>query len=86
MIRNFSSIQGSHRHDPTQDVSMMGDDNVIEIIDLNWSSDGTMVAAGQEKSLVVLDMKKILSQSVEALLMESNKQLEVDASSLSNEK
>lgn len=45
----------------------------IEIIDLNWSHDGTMVAAGYDKSLLLLDMKKILSQSVENLVSENNK-------------
>ena len=41
----------------------------IEIIDINWSNDGTMLAAGFEKSLVLLDMRKILSTPVEHLLM-----------------
>ena len=59
---------------------MVGD-TVTEITDINWSSDGTLVAAGYEKTLVMLDMKKILSQSVETLLQENNKQLELDASS-----
>ena len=41
----------------------------MEIIDINWSNDGTMIAAGFEKSLVLLDMRKILSTSVEDLVM-----------------
>lgn len=53
----------------------------IEIIDLNWSHDGTMVAAGYDKSLLLLDMKKILSQSVENLVFENKKQLELEATS-----
>lgn len=43
----------------------------MEIIDINWSNDGTMIAAGFEKSLVLLDMRKILSTSVEDLVMQS---------------
>jgi hypothetical protein len=57
---------------------MMGE-SITEITDINWSFDGTLVAAGCEKTLVLLDMKKILSQSVDALLSENTKQLEVDA-------
>lgn len=41
----------------------------LEIIDINWSNDGTMIAAGFEKSLVLLDMRKILSTSVENLVI-----------------
>jgi len=48
-------------------------DGQIEIIDLNWSSDGTMVAAGYDKSLLLLDMKKILSSPAEVLLAENSK-------------
>ena len=68
MIRCFERLQ----NDPTQDVNMLGD-SITEITDIGWSFDGTLVAAGCEKSLVMLDMKKILSQSVEALLQENNK-------------
>ena len=68
MIRCFERLQ----NDPTQDVNMLGE-NITEITDISWSMDGTLVAAGCEKSLVMLDMKKILSQSVEALLQENNK-------------
>lgn len=43
-----------------------GGSNQIEhcnkaVFDINWSSDGTVVAAGFEKSVVMLDMRKILS-------------------------
>jgi len=34
------------------------------VFDVNWSSDGTMVAAGFEKSVVMLDMRKILSAPI----------------------
>ena len=43
------------------------DDYSKAIFDINWSSDGTVVAAGFEKSVVMLDMRQILSQSVEVL-------------------
>jgi len=56
MIRCFERLQ----NDPTQDVNMLGE-GITEITDIGWSNDGTLVAAGCEKSLVILDMKKILS-------------------------
>jgi hypothetical protein len=59
----------------------MQGESITEITDINWSFDGTLVAAGCEKSLVMLDMKKILSTSVETLFQENTKQLEVDAHS-----
>jgi WD40 repeat protein len=68
MIRCFERLP----NDPTQDVNMMGE-SITEITDINWSNDGTLVAAGCEKTLVMLDMKKILSQSVESLLQENKK-------------
>jgi len=37
------------------------DDRVFDIFDINWSNDGTVIAAGFEKSVVMLDMRKILS-------------------------
>lgn len=37
------------------------------VFDLNWSSDGTLLAAGLEKNVVILDMRKILSCSIESL-------------------
>jgi len=51
---------------------LMNEREPIEIIDINWSNDGTMLAAGFEKSLVLLDMRKILSTPVEQLLMQIN--------------
>jgi hypothetical protein len=58
-IRSFYNPAAStdantqHDHDP----------NSKAIFDINWSCDGTVVAAGFEKSVVMLDMRKILSQS-----------------------
>ena len=43
------------------------DPNSKAIFDINWSHDGTVVAAGFEKSVVILDMRKILSQSPDGL-------------------
>ena len=66
LIRSF----GASTLDKTEDVEMNEHEHEpMEIIDINWSSDGTMIAAGFEKSLVLLDMRKILSISVENLVM-----------------
>jgi WD40 repeat protein len=37
------------------------------VFDINWSADGMLIAAGFEKSVVMLDMRKILSEPVTAL-------------------
>lgn len=42
------------------------DANSKAVFDINWSSDGTMVAAGFERCVVMLDMRKILSQPADA--------------------
>jgi WD40 repeat protein len=66
LIRSF----GSNTLEKGQDELMVNQEKEpIEIIDINWSNDGTMLAAGFEKSLVLLDMRKILSTPVEHLLM-----------------
>jgi WD40 repeat protein len=66
LIRSF----GSNALEKGQDELMVNQEKEpIEIIDINWSNDGTMLAAGFEKSLVLLDMRKILSTPVEHLLM-----------------
>ena len=66
LIRSF----GSNALEKGQDELMTNQEKEpIEIIDINWSNDGTMLAAGFEKSLVLLDMRKILSTPVEHLLM-----------------
>lgn len=44
------------------------DPNSKAIFDINWSYDGTVVAAGFEKSVVMLDLKKILSIPMENLI------------------
>ena len=40
--------------------------NAKAVFDINWSSDGTIVAAGLEKSVVMLDMRKILVENSSA--------------------
>ena len=66
LIRSF----GSNALEKGQDQLMVNQEKEpIEIIDINWSNDGTMLAAGFEKCLVLLDMRKILSTPVEHLLM-----------------
>lgn len=42
------------------------------VFDINWSCDGTVVAAGIEKNVVMLDMRKILSQSEQHASITSN--------------
>ena len=68
LIRSF----GAPPVDKSEDVEMIDhEQEPMEIIDINWSNDGTMIAAGFEKSLVLLDMRKILSTSVQNLVMSS---------------
>lgn len=58
LIRSFSC--------PNQtNVAMEEDPDSKAVFDINWSCDGTVVAAGMEKNVVMLDMRKILSQSQE---------------------
>jgi hypothetical protein len=66
LIRSF----GATKIDKSDDVQMNDcNEEPMEIIDINWSNDGTMIAAGFEKSLVLLDMRKILSTSVDNLVI-----------------
>lgn len=44
-------------------VALEEDPDSKAVFDINWSCDGTVVAAGMEKNVVMLDMRKILSQS-----------------------
>ena len=56
LIRSFSS--------PTQtNVALEEDPDSKAVFDINWSCDGAVVAAGMEKNVVMLDMRRILSQS-----------------------
>jgi hypothetical protein len=66
LIRSF----GATKIDKSDDVQMNDcNEEPMEIIDINWSNDGTMIAAGFEKSIVLLDMRKILSTSVDNLVI-----------------
>jgi len=50
-------------------VNMMDlDPNANAVFDINWSHDGTVVAACFELSIIMLDMNKLLSQSVESII------------------
>ena len=41
--------------------------NSQAVFDINWSHDGTVVAAGFEKSVIMLDMNKIFKMSPQSL-------------------
>lgn len=42
------------------------EDSSKAVFDINWSHDGTVVAAGFEKNVVMLDMRMILAVGEEA--------------------
>jgi hypothetical protein len=46
-----------------------------QVFDLNWSNDGSALAAGIERQVVRLDMKKILQTAPETLLEMSEARL-----------
>lgn len=48
------------------------------VFDINWSCDGTVVAAGIEKNVVMLDMRKILSQSEQNTSFTSNEKVKTN--------
>ena len=56
LIRSFNSPV-------PQNVILDDDPESKAVFDINWSCDGTIVAAGMEKNVVMLDMRKILSQA-----------------------
>ena len=41
---------------------------MTEVFDIGWSSDGTVVAAGLQRSILLLDMSKILQKPLESLI------------------
>jgi len=47
------------------------DHNAKAVFDINWSNDGTVVAAGFERSVVMLDMRKILSTPIDVLMKQA---------------
>lgn len=47
-------------------VLMEGEEkDLFDVFDVNWSNDGTTVAAGLDKSVIMLDVAKLLSQPAE---------------------
>ena len=42
------------------------EENRFNVFDINWSCDGTIIAAGIEKNIVLLDMSKLLCEGGEA--------------------
>lgn len=44
------------------------DPHCKQVFDLNWSCDGTVVAAGIEKYVIMLDVPQILSTTIETLV------------------
>ena len=46
-----------------------------QVFDLNWSNDGSVLAAGIERQVVMLDMKQILQTAPETLLEMSEARL-----------
>lgn len=44
--------------DPMSDL----DEPQSSVLDINWSCDGTLITAGINKSIVVLDISKVLSE------------------------
>ena len=48
-------------HDEEDDLSE-ADDSRVNVFDINWSCDGTLLSAGINKSIVLLDLSKILAE------------------------
>ena len=46
-----------------------------QVFDLNWANDGSVLAAGIERQVVMLDMKQILQTAPETLLEMSEARL-----------
>ena len=51
------------------------DPHCKQVFDLNWSCDGTVLAAGIEKYVVMLDMRQILSTTIETLVKQGQQAL-----------
>ena len=51
--------------------------NYKAVFDLNWSHDGSVIAAGIEKQVVMLDINQLFSTPIESLLNQQNP-LEID--------
>jgi hypothetical protein len=46
--------------------------NSKAVFDLNWSHDGTVIAAGIEKQVLMLDINQIFSTPIESLINQQN--------------
>jgi len=51
--------------------------NYKAVFDLNWSHDGSVIAAGIEKQVIMLDINQLFSTPIESLLNQQNP-LEID--------
>ena len=66
-LKDYRQIRSFYNPQPQVEGAGDVDPNSKAIFDINWSYDGTVVAAGFEKSVVMLDMRRILSQSSDGL-------------------
>jgi len=76
LVRKFkspsSNKQLEHNGFDKSDAYMNGEDEeIMEVFDIGWSCDGSTVAAGLQRSILLLDINKILSQPASQLLMDS---------------
>ena len=76
LLRKFKGVSdtkllGLHKDDSNQsDAYMNGEEeDTMEVFDIGWSCDGGMVAAGLQRSLLILDVNKILQQPPEQMMM-----------------
>jgi phosphopantetheinyl transferase len=78
LLRSFCSVQNYQNrmnHDSFNnqhmEIAQENEDedlNCKAVFDLNWSHDGTVIAAGIEKQVVMLDINQIFSTPIESLL------------------
>lgn len=61
LLRSFYTPSASMQN--ISDTHQDADPNIKGVFDINWSTDGTVIAAGIYKSVVMLDMRKILTNS-----------------------
>lgn len=82
LLRSFCSVQNYQNrmnHDSFNnqhmEIAQENEDedlNCKAVFDLNWSHDGTVIAAGIEKQVVMLDINQIFSTPIESLLNQQN--------------
>lgn len=61
--------------DTTQPLMEEEDPHSRQVFDLNWANDGSVLAAGIERQVIMLDMKEILQTAPETLLEMSEARL-----------